>query len=159
MYKKYLFFISILIVVALSCSKEYSKNGKGNAVTVSPACKPAPLLTGRVWVGDTMLIDSPNTYSQLLPYIDFAYVELERLKTRQLVFKNNCQVSQINPKSDWDNFTAQWALVNNDKDITILHPDNSTLTLYNWKVNGSTLSYSKKYQSGSLNYSITFVYK
>jgi len=117
-----------------------------------------PLLTGRLWKGDTITINPPLTYDQLS--ID----DQQSFQTANLWFKN-AQVTlndngTITMGGDYDLGFKSWRLVDNDADIEMTLGNGNKLILHNWLADPANFSYTSVFTTVRNNsFDCTFNYK
>ena len=142
----YLFCVTAIMV---SCAKEKSK--ENNSVVPFPACKPLPLLTGKYWKADTIIINPPVTYDQLSSQNQTLYRgSLAWFKGGNVLFNSDCKVFQA--LGDWDSGFDKWSFSEDDKDIRILLTNGNIDTLYNYTVTNLQFTYQKKFPGFTLTY-------
>jgi len=130
-----------------------------------PACEKeneddffVPFLTGRIWKGDSIMINPPLAYEQL------SMKDQQSFYTSTLWFKN-VQISldedgTVKSSGDYDPGYKRWRLVNNDADIEMTLDNGNTLILRNWMADPDNFSYTSTFTTTSNNsFDCTFNYK
>jgi hypothetical protein len=153
--KKYILFLFSIVITVQSCNKDKSAEAKTNTVTVNfPACKPIPLLTGKYWKTDTVLINPPVMYDQLSDEDKNSYKgALSWFRLWGIRFNTDCSFSE--PVSDWDSGFDKWALTENNKDLQVLLRNGKIDTLLNFSVDAAKFMYERKFKP----FTLTFILK
>ena len=117
-----------------------------------------PFLTGRIWKGDTIIINPPLTYEQL------SIEDQQSFHTNILWFKNVRitldEDGTVKSGGDYDPGYNRWRLVNNDADIEITLTSGNTLILRNWLADPFNFSYVSTFTTTpNKSFDCTFNYK
>lgn len=128
---------------------------------ITAACKktekvftPVPFLTGKKWTSDTITINPPATYIQLNPNDQQTYrIAVGFFKNAFLIFNED---GTVTGGGDYDFGYYQWRLINNNKDIETLAPNNRKDTLFNWTADNQHFTYQKRINE---SFWCTFIFK